>query len=149
MSLEQQSPSSPNTEHQADIHYDKWGDAMTEADQKELEEYRHQRTNKRRQEDIECAAHEKRLDTMDTHIASNKGWLKGTASLVGIVGFVLTLFCTNIIGRLTTISDLLTDYKVMLKQHETEINNIKNDVKEIQERHKYIDQASGSFKRAR
>jgi archaellum component FlaC len=103
----------------------------------------------RRKVDEDCAAHEKRLDVMDQHIASNKGWLKGTASLVGVVGFIMVLFCTTIITKLGSISDLLTDYKVMLKQHETEINNMKTDIKDINERHKFIDQNSGSFKRSK
>jgi hypothetical protein len=94
----------------------------------------------RRQQDTDCATHEKRLDEMDNHIATNKGWLKGTASLVGVVGFIMVLFCTTIITKLGSISDLLTDYKVLLKQHDTEIINMKQDIRDIIDRHKIIDQ---------
>jgi hypothetical protein len=107
-----------------------------------------QGVGRRKEDESDCKIHEERLDAFDKGIASNHGWLKGASCLVAIVGFITTLFCTTIIARLGTITDLLTDYRVMLKQHETEISGLKSDVQEIKQRHNFLDQ-NGVIKKAR
>lgn len=111
-------------------------------------EYKQQRENVgRREVDSKgCTVHEARMDKIDGEIASNKGWLKGVSTLLLVVGFILSSFCTVIIGRLGTITDMLTDYRVMLKTHEIEISSLKSDVAEIKSRHNYIDQQRGVIK---
>jgi hypothetical protein len=104
-------------------------------------QYNQERQTDRRQQDKDCKAHETRLDVIDRDVASNKGWLKGSAALLSVVAFVLSTFCTIIIGKLTGIEALLSDSKVMLKAHEIEITSLKQRTQDIEDRHKFIDQS--------
>lgn len=97
----------------------------------------------------DCMVHESRMDAIDQQISSNKGWLKGVSTLLLVVGFILSSFCTVIISRLGTIADMLTDYRVMLKTHEIEIAGIKTDITDIKLRHNYEDQNQVTIKRGR
>jgi hypothetical protein len=47
---------------------------------------------------------------------------------------------TTITAKLNSIETLLTDSKVMLMKHEQQILQLQNDVKDINDRHRWIDQ---------
>jgi hypothetical protein len=95
------------------------------------DQYEQERSVTDRRANAGCGVHEERMDKIDQQISSNHGWLKGVSTLVLVVGFVLSSLCTVIIGRLGNITDMLTDYRVMLKTHEIEINGLKGDVTEL------------------
>lgn len=94
----------------------------------------------RRQQDTDCAEHDRRLD--DVEINHQKLESRWTSMLwfIGIAVIGLGGFNSVILSKVTAIESLLTDSKVVQMQHSEQIKALQQDVKDIQERHKYLDQ---------
>lgn len=110
--------------------------------------YEHTRSGEGRRSS-DCKEHETRLDQIDADVQKQSGWLKATA----LIGVVLTLiivpisswFLGSVLTKLTSIESLLNSNNLTLSLHTEQIKNIQADVKEIQDRHKIIDQ-NGVYK---
>lgn len=102
----------------------------------------------RRAEDQKCADHEKRLDAVVTEASKQSGWLKSSAVVFTLAATVLSWAANSINAKLDGISQMLGKNDVTLMQHAEQIKNVQADIKEIQERHRYLDQ-NGVVKRVR
>ena len=100
----------------------------------------------RRNKDVEeCRMHEGRLDEMATTVSKQSGWLKVGGGILTVSLFLLGLLCTNIINGQGRLEGMLSDYKVTMAEHKKDIDGLKNDMKEVQDRNRYIDQQSGMY----
>ena len=93
--------------------------------------------NERRQD---CVDHEKRIDDIAAEIHKHGGWFKVIGGSLSFAFIVLGWFGSGIDAKLTSIQAMLTDGKVTLMQHQEQIKSMQQDIREIQERHKYLDQ---------
>ena len=94
----------------------------------------------RREDDQACREHEQRMDGMDKELHTLLGWIKTSGLLITVAGAIIGYMGTNINAKLTSIETLLSDNKVMLERHNQQIIQLQGDVKDIQDRHKYLDQ---------
>ena len=101
----------------------------------------------RRLEDEEWRAHQEQLDgfekelgEMDREVHKQSGWLKTAAVVLSVSGVVLGGISNQILTKLTAIETMLNKTDVSLARHEERLSNCEKDIKEIQERHKYLDQ---------
>jgi hypothetical protein len=106
-----------------------------------------ERKLKRRKEDTECLVHEERLDHVDRTVSKQSGWLKTAAVVLAFSGTVLGSVCNLILSKLSSIESLLSKTDITLARHEERICGVEADVKEIKERHKYLDQNGVIFKK--
>jgi hypothetical protein len=97
----------------------------------------------RRMTDPECKVHEDRLDAVDKNLAAQGGWLKVGSSLLTIAVFVVGILCTYIISQLGSIMGMLGKNDVVMERHTGQIQTLQEDVKEIKDRNRYVDQQSG------
>lgn len=91
-------------------------------------------------EETSCKLHEERIDDMDAELHKQNGWLKTAGFVFSTASVILGWFGTNITTKLDAISTLLTDGRVVQMQHSEQIKALQTDVKEIQDRHRYLDQ---------
>lgn len=88
----------------------------------------------------ECKEHDDRLTHIEEGVHKNAGRFTAMLWFMGVLGSMLALSMGYLITKTTAIEALLTDNKLIINLHTEQINNLKSDVKEIQERHRYIDQ---------
>ena len=100
----------------------------------------------RRKDDEDCRVHEARLDHVDKTVSKQSGWFKTAAVVFSICGTILGGMCGLILSKLTAIESLLSKTDVTLGRHEERLLNVESDIKEIKERHRYLDQ-NGVVKR--
>lgn len=94
----------------------------------------------RRQQDIACAKHDERLEAIEADVHKNSGKFASMLWFMGIAGGFIGACLVFLVAKTTAIESLLTDNKVALMQHTEQISTLRSDVKEIQERNRYIDQ---------
>jgi hypothetical protein len=94
----------------------------------------------RRKEDLSCKEHEERIDRMDGDIRSISMQLKIAGSILSIAMIVLGALSNLILTKLTNIESLLNKNDIVLMEHSQRIKNCEQDIADIKERHKFIDQ---------
>jgi hypothetical protein len=94
----------------------------------------------RRTMDEECKEHSNRLQNIETDVHKNTGRFTSMLWFMGVAGGFIGACMVFLVGKTTSIETLLTNNQVSLMQHSEQIKSVQSDVKDIQDRHRYLDQ---------
>lgn len=83
---------------------------------------------------------EERIDDIDQELHKQSGWLKAAGGFLGIAVLALGSFNGVILSKLTSIESLLTSNQVSIAEVRKDVQSLDQRVKEIEERHKWLDQ---------
>jgi len=95
--------------------------------------------NERRRD---CVDHEKRIDDIAAEIHKHGGWFKVIGGSMSFAFVVLGWFGSGIDAKLTAIQSMLTKTEVNMMQHSEQIKQCQQDIREIQDRHRFLDQTT-------
>ncbi len=83
---------------------------------------------------------EDRIDDIDKEIHKQSGWFKAAASFGGLCVMALGSFNGIVLSKLNSIETLLTTNQVTIAELRMFTQSLDQRLKEIEERHKWLDQ---------
>lgn len=96
---------------------------------------------------LPCQSEDK-IDEIETEVYKQSGWLKAAAGFAGIAVVALGSFNGVVLSKLSTIETLLTNNQVSIAEVKKDIIALDQRIKDIEERHKFLDQ-NGVVKKLR